>query len=366
MRRQSEHESVNRRNRLLVALTQGDPAGIGPEICVRCAEEWRTASNNADYVPLLVMEPGVLAGLKALLPRAVSGVEFLDCDSDQVRDAATEVATRGLVPALAPQGLSTGGRPPVVFGRPSVADARGAMAAINSGVDLCLDGATDAVVTAPVNKAVIADCVDPEFRGHTDTIAARCATRSGGAEAVYGRDYLMAFKGGNLNVALLSTHVPLVNAIALVTKDRVLDGLRCLDRSLRASGLDGRRIALAGLNPHAGEGGLLGSEEAEILEGAVAQARALGIDVEGPESADTLFLRASGGEFDWVLALYHDQGLIAVKTLGFGGAVNWTAGISVIRTSVDHGTAYPIAGQGIADVEGLLGAVAFAVSLVNR
>ena len=350
----------------LIALTQGDPAGVGPEIALLSAARWRVSSSNAGYVPLLLIEPAVLESLSALMPEEVARVEFLDCASDQIRTCASDVALRGQVPALAPAGLSTGGgRPPVIFGQPGTADAHGAMAAINQSVDLCLQRVADAVVTAPVNKAVIAEFVDQDFRGHTDTIAARVAAWNGAPEPVYGRDYLMAFKGESLNVALLSTHVPLVEAIALVTEDRVVDGLRCLDRSLRESGLQARRIALAGLNPHAGEGGLLGSEDAEILVGAVARARELGIDVVGPESADTLFLRAREGEFDWVLALYHDQGLIAVKTLGFGGAVNWTAGLSVIRTSVDHGTAYPIAGLGTADIDGFLGALEFAVSLVS-
>ena len=166
----------------------------------------------------------------------------------------------------------------------------------------------------------------------------------------YGRDYLMAFLAGDLRVALLSTHLPLRAALESIDQASVVDALVCLDRHA------GGRIALAGLNPHAGEGGLLGSEDAEILRPAVDEARAKGVDVSGPFSADSLFARAARGAFDWVLALYHDQGLIAVKTTAFGEATNWTLGLPYLRTSVDHGTAFDIAGMGVADA-GSLGAV---------
>jgi 4-hydroxythreonine-4-phosphate dehydrogenase len=192
-----------------------------------------------------------------------------------------------------------------------------------------------------VAKETIARWVEPDFRGHTDYLARRFGLER------YGRDYLMTFLGADLRVALLSTHLPLRCALDGVTTEAVVDALHCLARHLGASL---GRVALAGLNPHAGEGGLLGDEEQSILRPAVEEIRRKGLDVIGPESPDTVFARARAGEFRWVLALYHDQGLIAVKTAGFGHTTNWTLGLPILRTSVDHGTAFDIAGRGVADV----------------
>ena len=225
----------------------------------------------------------------------------------------------------------------VAFGQSGPADAFGAMAALDAGIALVQSGAADALVTAPVAKSSIATHHLPGFKGHTDYLAA-----AAGLER-YGRDYLMAFLAPGLQVALLTVHLPLVDAIRGVTGEAVDEALACLHRHA------GGRIALAGLNPHAGEGGLLGREDGEVLVPAVGRGRERGIDVHGPESADSLFARARGGEFDWVLALYHDQGLVAVKTAAFGLATNWTLGLPFLRTSVDHGTAFGIAGRGIAD-----------------
>ncbi|MCB1007699.1 MAG: 4-hydroxythreonine-4-phosphate dehydrogenase PdxA, partial [Acidobacteria bacterium] len=203
--------------------------------------------------------------------------------------------------------------------------------------DLALAGAVDAVVTAPVSKASIARHVAPGFVGHTDHLAARCGLER------YGRDYLMAFLAPDLQVALATVHEPLGHALERIDPGLLLEALACLDRHA------GGRIAVAGINPHAGEGGLLGDDEASRVAPAVERARAVGIDAHGPESADSLFARARRGEFDWVLALYHDQGLIAVKTAAFGEATNWTVGLPFLRTSVDHGTAFDLAGTGRAD-----------------
>jgi 4-hydroxythreonine-4-phosphate dehydrogenase len=160
----------------------------------------------------------------------------------------------------------------------------------------------------------------------------------------------MAFLAPDLQVTLLTVHQPLREALDRVTREAIGDALACLERHA------GGRIAVAGMNPHAGEGGLLGKEDDEIVAPAVAAARQRGIDAHGPESADSLFARARKGEFDWVLALYHDQGLIPVKTAAFGLATNWTLGLPWLRTSVDHGTAFGIAGKGVAD-EGPMRAV---------
>lgn len=313
------------------AITQGDPAGIGPEIVLRSLE----TTEILGFAPLVVAERCALESVAELAPdvlsrlrtfdRAPTRQQVLECDGIAYFDPVGRARS-------------------IAWGRPTEEDARGTLACLDAAVDLSLAGVADAVVTAPLNKAVIASTVDPEFRGHTDYLAARSRD---GAVAQYGRDYLMAFYCDDLKVALLSAHVPLRRALDLVTPDVVVEALECLAPFARGP------IALAGFNPHAGEGGLLGTEDDDLLVPAVAEARARGLDVHGPESADSLFFRARQGEFDWVLALYHDQGLIAVKTLAFGSAANVTLGLPFLRTSVDHGTAYDIAGQGRADVRPL-------------
>ncbi len=267
----------------------------------------------------------------------------------------TKIAGEGRVPVFDPVG-----RPRTVEpGRSGPDDAKGALAALDAGVDLARRGVAAALVTAPVSKESIARHALPGFTGHTDYLA------DGAGLERYGRDYLMTFLSPGLRVALLSTHVPLREAIERVTTPALVEALVCLDRHAPAVG-DGsrRRIAVAGLDPHAGEGGLLGSADAERVAPAVAEARRRGIDAHGPESADSLFARALRGEFDWVLALYHDQGLIAVKTAAFGDATNWTLGLPYLRTSVDHGTAFGIAGQGQADHRPLARAVVTTLELI--
>ncbi len=312
----------------IFAITQGDPAGIGPEVVLKSLAADGLAGRAR---PLVVAERAALEAVQALAPEAVwERLLFLP-----------GIPTRAELAALAPEAIAVldpvGERRAVQPGRSGPADARGALAAIDLGLELAQAGEVDALVTAPVSKASIATQVLPGFVGHTDYLAERCGL------ARYGRDYLMAFLAPDLQVALLSVHLPLRQALAELAPEAIVEALACLDRHA------GGRIAVAGVDPHAGEGGLLGHDDAERVAPAVDTARARGLDVHGPESADSLFARARRGEFDWVLALYHDQGLIAVKTACFGLATNWTLGLPVLRTSVDHGTAFGIAGRGLAD-----------------
>lgn len=315
--------------RPLLALTQGDPAGIGPEILLKLLAQ----GPPTDWQPLLIAERAALEALKPALPAFPwERLRYLTSPPDR--------STREEILVIDP----VGGLRQISFGASGPEDAAGAMAALDAGIELVRSGAADALVTAPVSKESIARHLLPGFKGHTDYLAEACGLER------YGRDYLMAFLAPDLQVALLTVHMPLREALDEIRTDTIAEALDCLHRHA------GGRIALAGLNPHAGEGGLLGEEDARILAPAVAAARGRGIDVHGPESADSLFARARKGEFDWVLALYHDQGLIAVKTSSFGLATNWTLGLPFLRTSVDHGTAFGIAGKGIAD-EGPLRAV---------
>jgi 4-hydroxythreonine-4-phosphate dehydrogenase len=352
---------------LRLALTQGDPAGIGPEILLKLVTDGGGAPGGAwpagrPWQPILVAERAALEVLKPVLPgapwerlRYLSDAGAAAAELDAL--AGGRAGHRGAVDANEGPPLlvldPVGQRRAVVPGRSGPADAAGAMAALDAGMALVRSGAADALVTAPVAKDSIARHLLPDFRGHTDYLAAACGLER------YGRDYLMAFLAPDLQVALLTVHLPLSRALAVIEPELLDEALACLDRHA------GGRIALAGLNPHAGEGGLLGAEDGALLAPAVERGRGRGIDVHGPESADSLFARARRGEFDWVLALYHDQGLIAVKTAAFGLATNWTLGLPFLRTSVDHGTAFPIAGRGIADAGPLVQVVATTLLLLT-
>ena len=326
--------------RPLLVFTQGDPAGIGPEILLRvAAEPWLTEHCR----PLLVMEEAAAVPLRESL-RELDWSRFRFFS-----DPGSVEHGEDVVPILDP---APGSGRCVHPGRPVEGDALGALAALNLGIRLARESVAGALVTAPLSKAEIARHVDPDFRGHTDYLAEKAGLDG------YGSDYLMAFLAPNLKVALLSTHISLVEAIDRVTKERVLDALRCMGRHARG------RILVAGLDPHAGEGGLIGTRDDAEVRPAVEQARREGLDVGGPESADSLFARAQRGACDWILALYHDQGLIGLKTAAFGDATNWTMGLPYIRTSVDHGTAYDIAGRGMADPSSLRAVVTSTLELV--
>lgn len=331
--------------RPVLALTQGDPAGVGPEILLKVGARW-LARPEGDWQPLLFAERSALEALSPNLP---------DFPWDRLRYLAGAPAPGELdadletLPVVDP----VAERRPVIPGAPGAADAAGALAALDAAVAAVRAGTAAALVTAPLAKVSIARHLRPDFRGHTEYLAEQAGLIR------YGRDYLMAFLAPGLQVALLSTHLPLRQALDQVTTESLLDALVCLHR--HATG----RIAVAGWNPHAGEDGLLGTEDGQVLAPAVAMARARGIDAHGPESADSLFARVLHGEFDWVLSLYHDQGLIAVKTASFGTATNWTLGLPYLRTSVDHGTAFGIAGQGRADEGPLLSVVGTTLALLR-
>lgn len=309
---------------------------MGPEILLRHLE------HELPYQPILVAEASALESVRALVSeRLWTQLRFVSTLSEWTRGDG--------VPVLDP----TGSEREVSPGDPTEADAVGAIAALDLAIELARDGVVSGMVTAPLSKETVARYCLPDFRGHTDYLAARCGLTT------YGRDFLMAFIARELQVTLLTTHIPLSEAVAAVDQSRIVEALACLDSAA------GGKIAVAGLNPHAGESGLLGTEERDVIRPAVEQARSMGIDAHGPESPDSLFARARGGEFDWVLALYHDQGLIPIKTMGFGSATNWTLGLPFVRTSVDHGTAFDIAGRGVASVEPLVEAGRSAVALIE-
>ena len=299
-----------------IAVTSGEPAGVGPELCAALLAE------HGESRLLLIGDRDLLARAAG---RALPEESILH------------------VPLAAP----------VVPGRLDPANARYVLALLDAGIDGCLDGSFDALVTAPVHKGVINDAGIP-FTGHTEYLAARC-----GADLP-----VMMLVGGGLRVALATTHLPLSQVSSALTAARLEQVIRVLDADLRAKfGCVAPRILVCGLNPHAGEGGHLGREEIEVIEPVLERLRTEGFGLTGPMPADTAFLPERLAGHDAVLAMFHDQGLPVLKHASFGHAVNVTLGLPIVRTSVDHGTALDLAGSGRADAGSLRAALRLAVEL---
>jgi len=264
---------------------------------------------------------------------------------------AARAAALGLPPLPPGRLVDTGGEPPPP-GEPSAAGGRAAVDALKAAVRDALAGRVDAIATAPLSKTSLRMGGFP-WPGHTELLA----------EAAGTADVAMMFVGGGLRVALLTIHRALASVPGALRPEEVRRILRLVDRELPRFGAGRRRIGLCGLNPHAGEGGLFGHEERSVLAPAVEAARREGVDVNGPFPADTLFVKAKRGDYDAVVACYHDQGLIPVKLAAFGRCVNVTLGLPFPRTSVDHGTAFDIAARGGADPGSLEAAIELAIEL---
>ena len=323
-----------------LALSLGDPAGVGPEII---AKAWRTLSGERTAFAV-VGDADVLAGEGVPVRRIASLHE-----APEVFGSALPVLH---APCQAPP-------------KPGVSDSLNAAAItgwIETGVRLALGGEASGVVTAPIAKAPLY-AAGFRFPGHTEFIADLTAD-----EAYEGqRGPVMMLTAADLRVCLVTIHVPLAEVPELVTAERVVRTATVAHEALRRDfGIDRPRLALAGLNPHAGESGALGLEEAEVLAPAVAQLRQAGIEITDPLPADTLFHAEARRTYDAAICLYHDQGLIPVKTLDFWGGVNATLGLPIIRTSPDHGVGYAIAGQGIARPDSLIAAIRLAAEMAER
>ncbi|HEX7035564.1 MAG TPA: 4-hydroxythreonine-4-phosphate dehydrogenase PdxA [Pseudomonadales bacterium] len=320
-----------------LALTLGDPAGIGPEVAAR----WLAARAQRPGRPVLLI--GTRWALEA-------GAESARVRLPPIPNVTSPAETAGPL-ALLDLGIAV---PDFAFGRIDARCGAIAVRAVETAARACLDGSAAGMVTCPIHKEAI-HAAGYDDIGHQEILA-----RLTGAE--WTATMLMTT---GLKVVHLSTHKPLAEAIRYVTRDNVLQKLRLTAATLTRWGLPRARIAVAALNPHGGEGGLLGREEIDELAPAVAAARAEGLEVSGPWPADSVFNRAIAGEFDVVLALYHDQGHIAIKVHDFHASTTATLGIPFVRTSVDHGTAFDIAGQGKADHRSLAAAVAAAEALVD-
>jgi 4-hydroxythreonine-4-phosphate dehydrogenase len=349
-------------NRPLVALTMGDVAGIGPEVI---AKGWADTRLHALARPLAIGHPGILERACALvLPRGSVRIQVV---------AAPEEAdpSPGVIPCLAVDGIPDG----LAGVAPGQVDARAGRAAfqfLTAAAGLAMSGRIDAITTLPLNKLALhqAGVVHP---GHTEILAEYCGVPDH-AMMLYleaddpggkGSSAAGARRGLGLGVVHVTLHVALKQVFELITIGSVLSKIRLADRAIRplTGGLP-PRIAVSSLNPHAGEDGLFGDEEKRIIAPAVAAAQSEGIDVHGPFPNDTLYYQALSGSFDAVVAMYHDQGHIALKTVGFDRAVNVTLGLPIVRTSVAHGTAFDIAGKGLANPASLIAAVRVAARIV--
>ena len=328
--------------RPLLALTMGDPAGVGPEIMVQAL------SDPAVYQSC---RPLVLGDLHAMTRACQELTPELTLRTLQNSSQGLyQAGTIDLLPLsqLSPDDLNRS--------HPSVAGGRAMVSYIITAIDMALNREVAGMVTGPISKTSL-NLAGFKYPGHTEILA----ERTGAGEVA------MMLAGGNFRVVLATIHCPLSEVPERLTVDRLLRLFRLTCRALEQDfGLSQPRLGVAALNPHASEGGLFGDEEKEIIIPAVLEARGQGLPVSGPFPADTLFWRHSQGEFDAICAMYHDQGLIPLKLLHFMDAVNVTLGLPIIRTSVDHGTAYDLAGTGQAHPGSLKAAIFLATEIARR
>ncbi|MGH7154521.1 MAG: 4-hydroxythreonine-4-phosphate dehydrogenase PdxA [Acetobacteraceae bacterium] len=328
-------------DRPVLAVTMGDPAGIGPEIAVRAllSPEVRAASRSFIVGDARVLTRALnVCGLSASLHRIAAPEEI--AGGDDVIDVLHQDTAD-------PDALRMGKVQPL--------GGEAAYAAIRAAIDLAVAGRVDGVVTAPINKESLKAAKIP-FIGHTEMFADRTGAR----------DEMTMFTISGLKIFFLTRHVSLVDACRLITRDRVLKGIESGIRALRQLGLDAPHLAVAALNPHGGEDGLFGREEIEAIKPAIELARTRGLRVSGPVPADSVFHMARIGRYDAVLSLYHDQGHIAAKMLDFEKTVSVTLGLPILRTSVDHGTAFDIAGTGTASAVSMIEAIRVAADYAVR
>lgn len=301
-------------NRKPIAYTLGEPAGIGPDILIQLAQQ----ADLSDVV--------VLGDKRVVFERA----ELLNMTlPNSMRFESIEVAV------------------PSVIGQPNVKNVDGVMSMLNRAIDGCLNGEFSAMVTGPLHKGIINDA-GIKFSGHTEYLAERSQARLP----------VMLLATATLRVALVTTHLPLREVADAITGDLIMDVCRIVNADFKSKyGIEEPKILVCGLNPHAGEGGHLGWEEIEIIEPALAVLRKEGLNIVGPLPADTLFTPKFLEGADVAIAMYHDQGLPVLKAQGFGEAANITLGLPIVRTSVDHGTAFDLAGSGTSDTGSLITAI---------
>ncbi len=346
-------ENKRKENMLpILAITMGDPAGIGPEIIVKALQDKEV---YAKCRPLVTGDAAVMERAVRLLgvPMRVRAVE-------DVSEAKFEYGSIDVYD------LHNVDMNRIEFGRVSAEAGNAAFEAIHTAIDLAMKGEVDGTVTAPINKEAL-NLAGHHFSGHTEIYAHFTGTKK----------YAMLLADENLRVIHVTTHVPLREACDLVKKDRIMAVVQLLDDACRQFGVENPRIGVAGLNPHSSDGGLFGWEEEREIIPAVRELKEKGFNVEGPVPPDTLFSKAKGGQYDGCVAMYHDQGHIPFKVVGFNWnnetkkmesvkGVNITLGLPIIRVSVDHGTAFDVAGKGIASPDAMLLSIDYAARMAEN
>ena len=326
----------------LIGITMGDPAGIGPEVIVKAL------ADNSIYGlcwPVVLGDPEILTS--ALLKCGTRTSLNIISNASEAR------STPGKIDLLAVSQLK--GKV-VIPGKPTVEGGKAMVDYILQAVEMTRKGELEAMVTCPISKVLMHQAGHP-YEGHTQLISHLTDTH----------DYVMMLAGERLRVSLVTIHCPIKEVPSILNQELVYKTITITAKALKVDfGFKKPRLAVAALNPHAGESGLFGSEEKEIIIPAIGRASDDGLNVVGPFPADTLFHKAASGQFEAVVAMYHDQGLIPLKLLHFSDAVNVTLGLPIIRTSVDHGTAYDIAGTGQADPSSLKAAIRMAASIVRN
>ncbi len=319
----------------LIVITMGDPAGVGPEIIAKVIDSGELSGLCR---PVVIGDAAVMKKIVEDLRLSVGIRAITSLGDADPQPGRLDVLSLNLVNLSSHR-----------WGSPDASSGVAVVAYIKRAVELTLSGAADAIVTAPISKAMM-NAAGYHYAGHTELLA----------DLTHTAEYGMLFVGGGLRVILATIHVALKDVPGLINTGSLLKTLRLAHLAMRSFGIERPRIGVAALNPHAGEGGLFGNEEQDLLLPAVIKARAEGINASDPMPADTLFYKARNNYFDIVVAMYHDQGLAPLKMIAFGNAVNVTVGLPIIRTSVDHGTAYDIAGKGCADPASLLEALKLA------
>jgi 4-hydroxythreonine-4-phosphate dehydrogenase len=327
----------------IIGITLGDPAGIGPEIVIKAVAQ---KSINDTCKPLVI---GDVEMIRESLKVARTKLSI-----HGIKNVEEALYTFGTIDVL---DLNNINLMELIMGRPQAMTGRASFEYIKKAVELALEGKIDAITTAPISKEAL-HLAGINYPGHTEILA----------DLTDERDFAMMFIAGSLRVILVTIHLSLLEACNLIKKDQILKTIRLGYQTLKKLGIETPKIAVAGLNPHASEGGLFGVEESEEIKPAIDAAREEGLDVFGPFPPDTVFFRAMNGEFDLVVAMYHDQGCIPIKLIGFNIGVNVTVGLQIVRTSPDHGTAYKRAGLklGTGDPQSLIEAIKLAIQLTEK
>jgi len=323
-------------------VTMGDPAGIGPEIIIKALS---LAELSRLSRPVVIGDARVMKNAMKFSkgsPVALKEIKRLD-DGD---------FRTGMINILDMDNVDF---PKLRMGKVSVEGGRASVKYVERAIDLAMDKKVDAIATGPINKEAI-NKAGFRFDGHTELLAKRTGAKHSA----------MMFLSDSIRVMLVTTHLPLSQVAKEIDKKKVLDTIKLADKELTELLGKRPRIGVAGLNPHAGEGGIFGSEEEKIISPAIDEAKKLGINVKGPVSADAIFYLANLNMFDIVIAMYHDQGLIPLKLLSFNKSVNVTVGLPIIRTSVDHGTGFDIAGKGWANPSSMIQAIKVAAMMAMK